>query len=275
MSFPIITPELIARIEGFHRRFSIARMEALSALESNPYQVEIAEFGAAVAFKSRSPLLRGKNRIQGFQEEDLPHLAEALDFFHKEDLRCTLSVPYGKLTQPLFRKLVEVGLWSSGSGTIPVIAPDPPSVEETEAASNDPAIRVREAGPEEKQLYLELFRRAFEERGEGRADYLAFQWAEDSLPGCRRYIAEVEGEPTAMASFPSFDGVGFFGTAGVAPEWRNRGVQMALLRHRLAVAPSLGIDLVIGGGRCFTTTHRNFERAGMRLIPMGSAWTYG
>jgi hypothetical protein len=37
MSFPLITPELIDRIERFHARFNLARMEAPRALDGNPY----------------------------------------------------------------------------------------------------------------------------------------------------------------------------------------------------------------------------------------------
>jgi GNAT superfamily N-acetyltransferase len=115
----------------------------------------------------------------------------------------------------------------------------------------------------------------FAQREESQADYLAFQWSEDTLPGCRRYLAEIAEVPVGMASFPVFDGVGFFGTAGTVPEFRGRGVQMALLKRRLADAPDLGCDLVIGGSSLFSPPHRNFERAGLRLVPMGTGWRDG
>ena len=99
------------------------------------------------------------------------------------------------------------------------------------------------------------------------------QWAEDALPGGARYIAEFRGKPVGMASFPIMDGVGYFGTAGVLPHYRGRGIQTALIRRRLADAPASGCDLVLGGGSMATTTYRNFERAGLRLIPTGMHWT--
>ncbi len=270
MPFPLITPDLIARIEQFHLRFSLARMEALQALPGNPYAVEIQRFGNALAFKTHSPLLRGKNRIQGFRAEDVPYLHEALNFFRKDDLRCTLGVSYGQMTQDLFMQLSAEGLWSCGSGTVACIVPDRMLVSEARAAA---PVQIRESSLSEKTLYLDLFRQAFEARGEGQADYLQFQWTEDTLPGCRRYIAEVENVPVAFASFPIIDGVGFFGTAGVLPAWRGGGIQRALIDRRIADAPSFGCDLVIGGGSLFSTTHRNFERAGLRLVPVGSVWT--
>lgn len=270
MSFPLITPELIARIERFQIRFNTARMEALQALPGNPSGVEIRPFGQAVAYKARSPLLRGKNRILGFRADDAPLLDEMLAHFRTEGLPCRISVSHGQMTEPLFRQLVEAGLWSAGSGTIPLTLPD--------AAQPSPevaSIRVRVSGPEEKDRYLELFARAFSHREEGQADYLAFQWAEDTLPGCHRYIAQIDGVSVGMASFPILDGAGFFGTAGTVPEYRGRGVQMALLQRRLADARRFGCDVVVGGGRLFSPPHRNFERAGLRLVPMGTAWQDG
>ena len=225
--------------------------------------------GTSVRGKSLSPLLRGKNRIQGFCAEDAPHLQEALQFFRKDKLHCSLGVPYGEMTQDLFFQLCAERLWSSGSGTVPCVVPDS-SYEQT--ASPALPLQIHESGEDEKELYLDLFRQAFAERGEGHAEYLHFQWTEDTLPECRRYIAESEGVPVAMASFPIIDGVGFFGTAGVIPAWRGRGIQAALLRRRIADAPRFGCDLVIGGGSLFSTTHRNFERAGLHLIPTGSSW---
>jgi GNAT superfamily N-acetyltransferase len=270
LPFPLITPELIARIERFSARFNIARMEALRALGGNPYGVEICPFGQSIAVKVRSPLLRGKNRIIGFQPADATRLAEMLEYFRPDGLRCTLSVPYGQMTQPLFRGLVAAGLWSGGSGTIPVIVPESDS-----APPGASPIQVHESGLEEKEVYLDLFARAFAHREEGRADYLAFQWVEDTLQGCRRYVAEIDHTPVGMASFPILDGVGFFGTAGTVPEHRGRGVQMALLKRRLADAPRFGCDLVIGGGSLFSPPHRNFERAGLRLVPLGTGWVDG
>lgn len=266
-----ITPERIARIERFHLQFNVARMEALRALPGNPYAVTIQRFGQAVACKTNSPLLRGKNRIHNFRADDVPYLDDALAFFRRDGLRCTLGVLFGQMTPALFVRLVEAGLWSGGSGTVPCILPGRETEPET-PGSRSGCVTIRRAEIEDKALYLDLFRRAFETRQEGRADYLLFQWTEDTLPGGRRYIAEIDGLPVAMASFPILGGVGYFGTAGVLPEWRGRGIQRALIDHRIADAPSLACDLIIGGGALFSTTHRNFERAGMQLVPLGSGW---
>jgi len=108
-------------------------------------------------------------------------------------------------------------------------------------------------------------------------DDLLHFYREDGLP-CS--LTVVQGGMTealfthfGMASFPITDGVGYFGTGGVLPECRRRGIQTALIRRRLADALALGCDLVLGGGSMGTATYRNFEGAGLRLIPTGMHWT--
>ena len=270
MPAPHLTPQLIARVERFQARFHAACMSALADLPGNPFGVEVRRFGSGdgVACKVLHSSLRGKNRVQGFSVADIDGLDDLLSFYRAEGLPCSLTVRHGEMTEALFARLTAVGLWSAGSGTVPAIVPGGLADEDVA-----PDVTVRRSGPEEKELYLDLFQQAFAGRDEADPEYRPIQWAEDALPGGARYVAEFDGRPVAMASFPIRDGVGFFGTAGVLPQYRGRGVQTALIRRRLAEAPALGCDLALGGGSMNTTTYRNFERAGLRLIPMGMHWT--
>ncbi len=266
MSILHASTEMIAQVDRFGARFNAARFGAAAALPDNPFGVEMRHFGAGVAVKVRHPLLRGKNRVYGFQPGDLHLLADLLTWYRADGLTCTVHVPPGAMNRELFQGLTDAGLWSPGSGTVPVLVPE--SGELTPA----PEITVRRSGPEEKERYLDLFQQSFAGWPEQEPEYRAFQWAEDSLPGGARYIAEIAGQPVGMASFPCVDGVGYFGAAGVLPEYRRRGIQSALIRQRLHDAAALGCSLVVGGGSPGTTTFRNQERAGLRLIPAGSIW---
>ena len=261
-----ITPDLTTQAERFGIRFNAARFGAVAALPGNPLGAEVRHFGEGVAVKVRHPLLRGKNRVYGFCSDDLNLLGELLAWYKADSLACTVHVPQGAMNRELFQGLTDAGLWSPGSVTVPVALPN------TGELTPAPEIAVRQSGPEEKELYLHLFQQSFAAWPDSEPEYRAFQWAEDSLPGGLRYIAEIAGQPVGMASFPVADGTGYFGAAGVLPEYRRRGVQSALIQQRLRDASSLGCSLVVGGGSPGTTTFRNFERAGLRLIPSGSVW---
>lgn len=269
MPAPHLTPQLIARVEHFQARFHAARMGALADLSGNPFGVEVQSFGAGFGFacKVRHPLLKGKNRMHGLGAADTDALDDLLHFYRDDGLPCSLTVLYGEMTETLFSRLTSAGLWSAGSGTVPSVIPDGRAGEDVPLG-----LTIRRSGLEEKDLYLDLFQQAFVGRDESDPEYRAIQWAEDALPGGVRYIAEFSDRPVGIASFPIVDGVGYFGTGGILPEYRRRGIQAALIRRRLTDAPALGCDLVLGGGSMGTTTYRNFERAGLRLIPMGMQW---
>lgn len=272
MSIPHLTKELIARVDRFSARFHAARMSALAALPGNPFGVELRFFGAGdgVACKVRHRILRGKNRILAFTAEDLPLLDDLLAFYRRDGLPFLFFVPHGQTTETLFKALTAAGMWSSGESAVPFLVPDGRA--DDMAPPTSPDILVRLSGLEEKKLYLDLFQQAFQHRDERDPEYRAFQWGEDTLPQSPRYVAEINGVPVGFASFPIVDGVGFFGTGGVLPAYRGRGLQMALIRRRIADAPTLGCNLILAGGMPGTTTYRNFERAGLRLCPTGSAW---
>jgi GNAT superfamily N-acetyltransferase len=68
-------------------------------------------------------------------------------------------------------------------------------------------------------------------------------------------------------------GVGYLATAATLPEFRGRGVQTALIRHRLAAARDRGCDLVAGHAAAGSTSQRTMERCGLRLAFTKALWS--
>ena len=69
------------------------------------------------------------------------------------------------------------------------------------------------------------------------------------------------------------DKVGYCADAATHPGFRGRGLQSALLRRRIAGASAAGADFVCSGAAHLSTSHRNMERAGMRVLFVRSLWT--
>ncbi|CAM3190547.1 N-acetyltransferase domain-containing protein [Deinococcus saxicola] len=85
-------------------------------------------------------------------------------------------------------------------------------------------------------------------------------------PGTRLFVADVDGRPAATAAQSITEGVAAFHGTATLPEFRGRGMQSALLAHRLNLAAQAGADLASvfvtpGGG-----SERNVERAGFWLV---------
>jgi GNAT superfamily N-acetyltransferase len=92
-------------------------------------------------------------------------------------------------------------------------------------------------------------------------------------PGWSLYFARVDGRPVATAILFVHAGVGYFADAATDPAFRRRGLHSALLARRLQDARAAAVDFVCSGADFLSTSHRNMERAGMRLLFLRTIWT--
>ena len=63
-------------------------------------------------------------------------------------------------------------------------------------------------------------------------------------PRWQIFLARIDGVPVGTGSLFVSNGVGWCDWGATAPDYRGRGVQLALLRHRLAMADALGLERV-------------------------------
>jgi GNAT superfamily N-acetyltransferase len=127
-------------------------------------------------------------------------------------------------------------------------------------------IRVREAEPDEGELWTRVVY-------EGFADGQPMTEPDRHLgmiifhsPTTRAYFAEISGEPVgAGAIFVRGSYAALLATSVRAP-FRNRGAHGALIRARLAKARDLGCTLAGFFAAPGSTSHRNAERHGFRVM---------
>jgi N-acetylglutamate synthase-like GNAT family acetyltransferase len=86
-------------------------------------------------------------------------------------------------------------------------------------------------------------------------------------------VARLNGQPAAAATLYVKDRVGYLADATTDPAFRRRGLHAALLRRRMHDAAAADVEIVFSGATPFSTSHRNMERAGLRLQFMRSLWT--
>ena len=85
-------------------------------------------------------------------------------------------------------------------------------------------------------------------------------------PTTECYLALVDGKPAAGATLAMREGVaGLFG-ASTLPEFRNRGLQTALLQMRLERARLAGCDLAVSIARPGSASERNIARHGLQTL---------
>lgn len=87
-----------------------------------------------------------------------------------------------------------------------------------------------------------------------------------ATPGFERYLARLDGLVAGGASLRVEDGVAQLNGAATLPAQRRRGVQSALLRHRLAEAARRGCDVAVVTTQPGSTSQANVQRAGFALL---------
>lgn len=92
-------------------------------------------------------------------------------------------------------------------------------------------------------------------------------------PGTHLFVADVDGRPAATAALSLVEGVAAFHGTATLPEFRGRGMQTALLAHRLNTAAQAGAKLASVFVTPGTGSERNVERAGFRLAGLRLTFT--
>jgi GNAT superfamily N-acetyltransferase len=86
------------------------------------------------------------------------------------------------------------------------------------------------------------------------------------------FIAESEGQAGAAGALFVHDGVALFAGATTVPEWRNRGLQSALMAARMRYAHERGCDLAMMVAEVGSQSQRNAERSGFAVAYTRTKW---
>lgn len=132
-----------------------------------------------------------------------------------------------------------------------------------DATSN---VRVRRPAEDEAESYSLVVVKSFFEDAEVPPGllsvFLSCYYAERAF----FFLAEVDGVPAGGGMMSIHQGVASLGGAGTLPEFRNRGLQKALLLARLAQAAQSGCDIAMVATSPGSGSQRNVERLGFRVV---------
>lgn len=136
--------------------------------------------------------------------------------------------------------------------------PDPPN-----PTSN---VRVRRPAEHEAESYSLVVMKSFFENTEIAPEFLSIFKSCFFAAGAFFFLAEVDGMTAGGGMMSIHTGVASLGGAGTLPEFRNRGVQRALLLARLAQAAEMGCGLAMVATAPGSGSQRNVERLGFRVV---------
>jgi GNAT superfamily N-acetyltransferase len=135
-------------------------------------------------------------------------------------------------------------------------------------------IEIRRSGDEELDAWIDVVVDAV-----AHPDTQGLAWHEEfpreivenaerdsAAAGLMRYAARHDGVLAGGASLRIDDGVAQLAGAGTAPAHRRRGIQSALLSHRLADAADAGCDIAVITTQPGSPSHQNAQRQGFDLL---------
>lgn len=126
-------------------------------------------------------------------------------------------------------------------------------------------IQVSLAKPEEADLWIRTTAQGFTEMEDPPVADLRILTPNFTSEGGRCFFAWIDGQPAGGGGMYMHAGVAEFGGASTRMAYRNRGVQIALLRRRLHAAAAAGCDLAMVMSEPGSGSHRNAERVGFRV----------
>ncbi len=127
-------------------------------------------------------------------------------------------------------------------------------------------IQVRSAAANEAEAYSLIVAKSFFENTELTPEFIDVIMSPFHAAGAYFFLAEVDGVARGGAMMSVHHRVASLGGAGTLPEFRNRGVQNALILERLKLAADSGCDLAMVATMPGSGSQRNVERHGFRVV---------
>jgi GNAT superfamily N-acetyltransferase len=188
-------------------------------------------------------------------------LPEIIAFYEERGRTPHIEIAPASASSDLLRALQQHGLFATGVHASFYKPIDSCAKWEEEAEG----IRIRELGRDEFEIY-------------GRIHCLGFGLGEDGISpvsannsvlydraGWKFYVALAGEEPVAAGVMCIKNGIASLTLAATLPQYRSRGLHLALIRQRLSEAAVHGCRLAVSQAAYLSASHRNMERAGMQI----------
>ena len=147
--------------------------------------------------------------------------------------------------------------------TVAVHAGDVPAVLSAAPPAVDGLVIRDVDGFVDQQTWVELFIEAFEIEQPTADAWRRFERQLAKAHGYHQVIAELDGRPVAVAATQTHRRVAWLGAGGVLPEARGRGIQRALIHHRVMVAAMAGCTRAMATASGGSLSSTNLVAAGL------------
>ena len=258
--------DLIRRTVNAEAAYTLSRLQVLERLPGNPVGVAYRQLDdGAVAFMARHLPVPSFNAVVGLRAGQEHHVEPLVRWYRDNGVKAQFALVPGLYDAKLGQELARLGFFQSGFHTAVICEPDLRL-----ANSGEIAIEMV-TNPGMLEAFLDAHAAGWQISDPQGFKANVRGWL--GLPGWSLYLARVDGRPAATGILYVCDGVGYCADAATDPAFRGRGLQTAMLRRRIADSCAAGVDVVCSGAQYLSTSHRNMERVGLRVLFVRSIWT--
>jgi ribosomal protein S18 acetylase RimI-like enzyme len=267
MPFDVLpSTDLIDRTLGIENSYTISRMQVLESLPGNPVGIAFRHVGGtAIGMMAKHFPNPNFNKIVGLRGGEEGEIAPLVAWCREHGVTPRFEILPREGDAGLTRELARLGFFASSFHTSLVRDTSPIA----KAARSGDVEQV--TTPEILEQFLEAYC-----AGWGVPDSEGFKrnvrpWL--GRKGWSLFLAREDGRPAATAILYIEDKTAYLADASCDPAFRRRGLQLALLERRINAAIAAGVDFICSGAAFQSGSHRNMERAGMRIQFVRSIWT--
>lgn len=274
---------LVRRVQAAESGYTVSRLKVLQRLPGNPAGIAYRSEGRVLAMQARrlpNPLF---NRVVGMDDSRSTLVAELTAWFRDAGVRGRFDILPGESTSQLCHRLAAEGYVQTGtmnragdthvghaeSGFHATLYGEPQQAPQQASKTIDVE---RICSPEGLERFLDTYCEGWELSPSGREGFKSNVRGWLGEPGWHLYLAMIDGSGAGTAILYTHQGVGYFADASAVPSARGRRVHQALLARRWQDAQDAGVELVCGQAAFLSTSHRNMERAGLRLLHTQAIW---
>ena len=255
--------ELVQRIEALELELTIFNAKRALACIDKELRVERMG-GCSLLYETNSPDSAYYNRVKGFGAKDLNKLELILEIYKRNN-----TTPCFDMTPHNLKEEVSQALSKHGFAPVEqLVFMQLASCEYEECVEAVDIIEVTQENAEEfiniimaSRGGMDIGRQVIERKKQ----YFC-------RPDFCNYIAYIEGEVAGIASLFISGREGYIANDYTFDKHRGRGVQKALLAHRINKAVEAGLENLYTDVEFGSVSHNNMEKMGFRTVFINSFW---
>ncbi|MEK5149179.1 GNAT family N-acetyltransferase [Psychrobacillus sp. FSL K6-4615] len=266
----VVKKELAERLENAEIDALSSRLTEIQKIDRNPMSVEIKKFGNATAFSVKNIPGPSFNTVKGLKAGDEKHIEKIIDFYKQKEIPVRFELTPAHTSSELLTCLSEAGYYHNDFHTTlyTQLSRELATIDKL----NEQKLTIRKLKRKEFGTFAEIYIKGFQmppflKDGIAQNNEILYDSENWTF-----YLSSYENEPAGIGVLFVNDRIATLAAAATIPSLRNKGIQAALIEHRILQAKQLECDLIVGQAKFGSVSQNNMERAGLNIAYTKAIW---